>query len=222
MIGQSARVPINMAQLAKAALGFRVHSGWAALVAIVGPPGAPSILIRKRIEISDPKISGSKQPYHAAEQLSLQDAERVIAACAASSSRLALEAVKVAIQEASKKSYDIVAAGVLTGSGKPLPPLEKILMSHPLLHTAEGEFFRRMIAQACRSCGLATREVNEKSLPAQCPAVLGIPEDLVQQNLARMGKGIGPPWRQDEKLASLVAWMALAADALPCLANTRL
>jgi len=26
-----------------------------------------------------------------------------------------------------------------------------------------------------------------------------------------MGRALGPPWRQDEKLATLAAWLALAA-----------
>jgi hypothetical protein len=29
-----------------------------------------------------------------------------------------------------------------------------------------------------------------------------------------LGKSLGPPWRQDEKLASMVAWIALAEAGL--------
>ena len=52
-----------------AALGFRAHSGWAALVVVAGDPRAPEVVLRERIEMADPELPGSKQPYHAAEEL---------------------------------------------------------------------------------------------------------------------------------------------------------
>jgi hypothetical protein len=36
---------------APAALGFRLHTGWAALVAIAGVPGKFQVLLRRRIEL---------------------------------------------------------------------------------------------------------------------------------------------------------------------------
>ena len=45
----------------RTALGFRAHSGGAALVAVAGTIDAPQILERRRIVIAD-----CKQPYHAA------------------------------------------------------------------------------------------------------------------------------------------------------------
>jgi hypothetical protein len=196
----------------KAALGFRVHSGWAAIVVLAEPLETPSVLIRRRIEIVDPKLPGSKQPYHAAQGRSLKDAETLIGVCAESSGRLALDAVRAVIEEVGQRGCEVGAAGIAIGSGKPLPSLEKILKAHPLLHTAEGEFFRHAIGEACKSCGLAISEVKEKTLMAECSARLRVSEDELQQNLISMGKLIGPPWRQDEKLASLVAWMVLAGD----------
>jgi hypothetical protein len=181
------------------------------MVVLVGGGESPIVLDRRRIETADSKIPGSKQPYHAAENLKLPAAEKLLRTCTASSTRMATEAVQAAIRDARGKGYDVVAGGVLTGSGKALPALEKILASHPLLHTAEGELFRNVIITACRSCGLPVTAVKEKELLARCPAKLGATEEVIQQRLVRMGKTIGAPWRQDEKYASLVAWMALAA-----------
>ena len=58
--------------IGQAALGFRVHSGWAVLVVLAGPVETPTILDRRRIEIADVEMEGSKQPYHAAERLNLR------------------------------------------------------------------------------------------------------------------------------------------------------
>jgi hypothetical protein len=91
--------------------------------------------------------------------------------------------------------------------------LEKILPSHPLLHTAEGELFRNAIMTACGNYGLSVTRVKEREALIRSSSGLGISEAGIQQHLARMGKTIGPPWRQDEKSATRAAWLALAADA---------
>jgi hypothetical protein len=49
-----------------AALGFRVKSGWACAVLLSGPAQAPQALDRRRLELSDPAVPESLQPYHAA------------------------------------------------------------------------------------------------------------------------------------------------------------
>ncbi|HEX8799803.1 MAG TPA: hypothetical protein VF772_14390 [Terriglobales bacterium] len=196
-----------------AALGFRVHSGWAVLVVLAGPVETPTILDRRRIEMADVEMAGSKQPYHAAQQLNLREAANLIAACVEASVRLAEKAVKAALDDAIRKSFRVSACGVPIGSGRPLPTLEKILPSHPLLHTAEGELFRNAIMTACRNYGLSVTSVKEKEAWIRSSLQLGISQAGIQHQLARMGKAIGPPWRQDEKSATLAAWLALAADA---------
>jgi hypothetical protein len=121
---------------------------------------------------------------------------------------MAENAVRDAIGEATQKGFRVSSSGILTGSGKPLPPLAKILASHPLLHTAEGELFRNVIATACKSCGLFVREVREKELLLRSSTELRGSETV----LVSIGKMLGPPWRQDEKFATLAAWLALAAE----------
>jgi hypothetical protein len=181
------------------------------LVVLAGSIESPIVVERRRIEIADPKIAGSKQPYHAAEGLSLRDAEALVNACTEASVRLATEAVQVAIRDARQKGYEISTSGILTGSGKPIPSLDKILMSHPLLHTAEGELFRDVIARACQNHHLRVVAVKEKELMSRSQNDIGFSGELLLQHLQRIGKAIGPPWRQDEKYASLAAWIASCA-----------
>lgn len=194
-----------------AALGFRAHSGWAVLVILAGLRESPIVVERRRIEIADPKVVGSKQPYHAAQGLNLKEAEALVSACADASVRLATEAVEAAIRDAKQKGYEILTGCILTGSGKSIPALEKILASHPLLHTAEGELFRNVIARACLNHNLPVIAVKEKELMSRSQNDIGISGELIQQHLQRMGKAIGAPWRQDEKYASLAAWIARSA-----------
>lgn len=196
----------------KGALGFRVHSGWAVAIVIAGPIEAPAILDRRRIEIADAEIAGSKQPFHAAQELELKEAEKLIARCTNASVRLAKRAVAAAIEDALAKGVRVSTSGVLTGSGRPLPALKTILSSHPLLHTAEGELFRNAVMVACTDCGLPIFTVKENEVLVRSSSELRISEQAIQQHLGRMGKAVGSPWRQDEKLATRTAWLSLAAE----------
>ncbi len=184
-----------------AAIGLRAHSGWAAAVAISGPSGAPAVIMRRRIEMRERGATGPSQPYHAAVGLELDEAAQVIERCSASAAALATAALRGMAEELGKLGHRVTGCGLLLASGRPLPPLEKILASHPLLHTAEGELFREALRSAVRACGFPLVETKERELFAQSG-------DL-EQHLAAMGKAIGPPWRQDEKFAAAAAWLAL-------------
>ncbi|MCI0403477.1 MAG: hypothetical protein L0212_08140 [Acidobacteria bacterium] len=194
-----------------AALGFRAHSGWAAVVVVTGTPAAPVILDRRRLEIADPKLRGSKQPYHAAEGLPFKDAEQIIRRCTASTNALAERAVRGVVDDAQAKGYRVTGCGLLTASGWPLPDLAAILTSHALIHAAEGEMFRETLVRASEKCGLAVTRVRERELLERAAAALRAPADKLLRRLADLGRSLGPPWTQDQKLAALVALLALAA-----------
>src|SRR4051794_37924020 len=123
-------------------LGFRAHSGWAAMVAVAGTIDSPRVVDRTRLIIADPEHPGSRQPYHAAAGLPLAAAEALVRDAVESSRALALESLRAALYSLRARGHEVVGSVVLLGSGKPLPSLPKILGAHPLIHTAEGEMFR--------------------------------------------------------------------------------
>src|SRR6478736_2563193 len=49
-----------------AALGFRVKSGWAAAVLSTDSARSPQLCDVRRIDLSDPRLPETRQPYHAA------------------------------------------------------------------------------------------------------------------------------------------------------------
>ena len=184
----------------RTALGFRAHSGWAAMVAVAGTMGAPLVLERRRIVIADPEMPGSKQPYHAAVGLPLSKAEALVRKAIESSRALAFEALSVTVKTLRTKGHEVVGCAVLLGSGKALPGLERVLASHTLIHTAEGEMFRDVLTFAARDCRLPVTAVREKGLDA-----------ALLKRIGSLGKLIGPPWTQDQKYATLAALEALAS-----------
>lgn len=198
----------TMAQ-ALAALGFRAHSGWAVLAAAGGQAGAPMVLLRRRVDLADPAIRGSVQPYHAAAQTDPREAAGYIGRCARSTSAMAQRAVRAAVEELHRKSYRVSGCCVLEASGRPLPDLASILAAHPLIHTAEGVFFRQSLKEACAACGLPVVGIKERDLLDQAAARLCMSTADLLRRAAEMGKGVGPPWRQDEKLSAIAAWLVL-------------
>ncbi len=198
--------------MTKAAVGFRAHSGWSALVAVAAGARWPVVIDRRRIELADAAILGSMQPYHAAEPMKLEDAEACIQRSIDQARLLAQRALHAAIDELRKSGHEVAGCGILLASGRPAPALAVILASHPLIHTAEGELFRDALRYASERCKLPVTAVKERDLFERAAAELRIPSGELQRRVAEMGRAIGPPWRQDQKLAALVGWLALAGD----------
>ena len=193
-------------------LGLRAHSGWAALVALAGPSASPTVVDRRRLELADAAIEGSKQPYHEAEGKKPKEAERLLARCMDSSRALAREGLRAVVDQLAARDHRVVGCGVLLGSGRALPEdVHKILASHALIHAAEGEMYRDVLVRAGEHLSLPVTGVREREILARAGEATGRPGPELQRRVAEMGRALGPPWRQDEKLATLVAWVALAA-----------
>ena len=192
-----------------AALGFQMHSGWGVLVAVSGAPRAIEILSRQRIVTADPAMPGAIQPYHHAMNLKLSESEKHIANCAVASTRLAMAAIGDLVTELNARHYRVVGAAVLLASGRSLPPLEKILAAHPLIHTAEGEFFRNTVTQACEDLQIHVTAIRQRDLDERAKSTYGKAASEVQGNIESLGKTIGPPWTKDHKTAALAAALLL-------------
>ncbi len=132
------------------------------MIAIGGPTSAPVILDRRRIELIEAKIP--RQPYHASESLELAKAEKIIHSSIETATRLCGDAIKDVLKQLGDRDYQVHSVGIVLASGRPLPELAKILASHALIHTAEGELFRDAIAQAASENSLAVVKAKEREV----------------------------------------------------------
>ena len=194
----------------RAAIGIRAHSGWGALIVVSGSAADVDVIERRRIAITDPKIEGSNQPYHFAQKYELPEAERYLTECAAVSERLAMQALGEIVQEVRLRGYVVVRGAILIASGRALPPLSKILDAHPLIHSAEGEFFRRAFWKACEQLGIHVTGIRERDLDGCADAAFGRAAARLRREIASAGGSLGPPWTTDQKTASLAALVVLA------------
>ena len=193
-----------------AAVGFRVHSGWAAAVVVCGPLANPVVVERRRIELVKTFTYTFRQPYHTAKQMPLPDAVKFIRSVQSEAKRLALSCLRSLQKDLAEGDFKIVRAALLLASGRALPTLEHVLVSHALIHTADGELFRDGLSSACAAFNLPLEGIREKELFATASRALGVQPAALTRRVAALGKTLGPPWSQDEKFAALGAWLTLA------------
>lgn len=200
-----------MAHSKQAAVGFRVHSGWAAAVAVCLEKDAPAVLTRQRVQLVETFTYEFRQPYHTAEKMLEGQAREFISRMQAEARRLACRAVRELESRTQEQGVKLTRCGLLLASGRPLPALEKILGSHALIHTADGELFREALLHASKRSGLQEFTIKEKELLDRAGQVFrGEPNELMRR-VTELGRALGAPWSQDEKFATLAAWLALTA-----------
>ena len=200
-----------MAQSKQAAVGFRVHSGWSAVVAVSLEKSAPVVLARQRVHLVDTFTYEFRQPYHTAEKMLLGQAREFIARMQAEARRLAYRAVRELASRTQEQGMKLTRCGLLLASGRPLPVLEKILASHALIHTADGELFREALLHASARGGLIEFTIKEKELLDGAGQVLRAKPKELMRRVTELGRAFGAPWSQDEKFATLAAWLTLRA-----------
>jgi hypothetical protein len=190
-----------------AGLGFKSHIGWSFVVAVAGSPAGLEVVAKRRIDLATTFDEGAV--YHVSQGLPVGEAEGLIRSRREAFERAAAAGVASILAELRAAGIVPVASAVVSGGARPLPPLEKILRSHALVHAAEGELYRSILARASESCGLPAVLVLAGELAPRAARALRLPEGRVASKLAALGKQSGRPWGQDQKEAALAALVAL-------------
>lgn len=165
------------------ALGLVPHTGWTWLVRVARPDGAAPRVEERGRAVALPVESG--QLYHLAHDHT-GDRETFFAKRRAEALAHARKAVAPFAPGA--------AHAVVVGKIQRLPGFEAILASHPMIHTAEGELWRALFAEACAALGLETTRAAS-STPR--------PRDAAW--LAAQGRELGSPWSKEVQTAALAA-----------------
>jgi hypothetical protein len=192
-----------------AALGFRAHSGWTALVAISLQEDFPIVILRERRHLVKTFTFEFRQPYHTAGKRPPSEAHGFIVRVRAEARRLSYQIIHSAQTNLHKQGYELKCCGLLLASGKPLPDLSQILASHALIHAADGELFREALLHASKHCGVESFTAKESELLERAVNALHLQPIELRRHLTNLGHPLGPPWSQDEKFAALVAWLSL-------------
>jgi len=191
------------------ALGFRAHSGWTAMVGLCLENNQPQVLVRQRPKLVQEFTYEFRQPYHTAEKMPVDRAREFVTQVEAAATRLAESAIRSVQLDLQRQGYELTSFGLLLASARPLPSFEKILLSHALVHTADGELFRRALIRASEQSQISGLRLRERELITIACKTLKVDKNRLLARLAKLGNPIGPPWSQDEKFSALAAWLAL-------------
>jgi hypothetical protein len=195
------------------ALGFRVKSGAAIAVVLKGPAESPSAIGRHVVELCDPDIIETRQPYHSGFGKAEEDA-KTIALRVSIIERATARAVAALLDPHGPSGQSgqsggfagCRTAGLVVGSV--IDPAS-VANPHIRAHASEGRLFRTVLETALAAHGVATVVVVEKQLADTAHERLQRNAADIKRTIDAFGKVLGSPWRSDEKAAATAAWMAL-------------
>jgi hypothetical protein len=189
----------------RAAIGFTVKSGWASAVLLVGSAEAPRVADSCRVELSDPQIPDTRQPYHAGFATA-REAGRDLSRLVGAVKRFGRRSVTELIQHYRADGHPVRRAGIVVGS---LIDPERIANDHIRIHALEGQLFRGVVQDAAARSGLSCSIWRDRDLHATAMGLLKLRESALRGRLADLGRDVDGPWRVEQKAAALAAWLVL-------------
>ncbi|PYR35160.1 MAG: hypothetical protein DMF89_11930 [Acidobacteria bacterium] len=190
----------------RATVGFTVKSGWASAVLVCGTPASPQVADSRRVELNDPSVPDSRQPYHEGFGTARREGPE-LSRLLASVEDFGQRSVTALLQHFQAGGYALVGAGVVVGS---LTPPDAIHNDHIRIHALEGQLFRRVIEEGLRGGRVSSSIWRERDLYGLASKMLKQPEPALRVELTALGKTVEGPWRVEQKAATLAAWLRLA------------
>jgi hypothetical protein len=187
-------------------IGLRAKTGRAIAVVLGGSRSTPLVLSKTEIKLTDPKIPETFQPYHEVMDLPWEQSQRAVTNFTRPIEVVARRALARMIK--SLQAEGLTVKGVATVGSKD-QDLGRIGNYHIRGHAAEGILFRRVLELAAEAHGLSTRTFSDRELEKIASSELKLSPALIKQALSDLGRSLDPPWRADEKLAALAAWLTL-------------
>jgi hypothetical protein len=191
-----------------AVLGFRVKSGWAAVVLLTGTAHSPQLSDVNRIELCDPRLPETRQPYHAAmgkletDPAKVNQRERLVRS-------ISQQSLARLLKRYQEKDFRVIRAVIVAGSQ--INP-SSIANPHIRAHALEGRLFRSVVEQILQAHEIHTEVLLERDAYTTVAAQLKQSSDDVKrpiQDLRELAPAKGRSWRADEKFAALAGLFAL-------------
>ena len=175
-------------------------------VLLAGPVSAPRVLDRRRVELSDPSVPRTRQPYHAGFGIA-QQSRRTIARLVRIVERCARASLGGLVRCYRADGVALRGVGIVVGSV--IDPAQ-IANPHIRAHASEGALFRRVVDNAARRSGLGSIVVRERDVYPAAARATRRTETRMKGAVAELGGAVDGPWRAEEKTAAAAAWLVLA------------
>ncbi len=199
-----------------ASLGLRACKGGAVAVGVAAGNDVPRVVLSTFLETHAEGERLSLEPYraafdmvHAADGGSLVDAAEVVATGRKRQEQLATASLQRIVRQMQGAGYRVVIGALLTNrAGWITDLLGYSLAWQEHVAVAETLAVREAIRHAFGLCELVLVEQDEKSLPATAAQAWGMTQAEIDARLKALGATVGRPWRKEQKLACLSAWLA--------------
>lgn len=188
------------------AIGLRAKTGRAIAVIVGGTHDAPVIIAKTEIKLFDPKLPATAQPYHEVMDLTWAQSQRAVEKSVRAIQKVATKALAKLVKEQASTGMQVCAIGIVGAEDR---DLSRIGNPHIRAHAAEGVLFRRVLDEAALGNNLPFRTLPERKFAELLKDELGSRTNSIKKRLDEAARQLPPPWRADEKLAAMAAWMVL-------------
>jgi len=207
MIRRKPMVPIG--------LGFRALKGGGVVVGVAADGPEPRVVLSTFLATAAEGDRFSLEPYRVAAEMGRGDPAAAAAAVAEGRKRqgeLAAKGLDNLVRKLQEAGCEPAVAALLVNRAGWITDLLEYSLAWPEhVPVAEGLAVRDAFRFAIRGVGVDVTELDEKSLRDLASKDLGMSPADLDASLKALGAGVGPPWRKEQKLACLAAWVAVAA-----------
>ncbi len=121
--------------------------------------------------------------------------------------RIAEQSIGQLLTDCRANGWNAQRAGIIAGS---LVDPSTIHSPHIRAHAMEGRLFRTVVEETLGAHELGCIVLGEKTAFAAASRAIHREEVSLKQTLASLGRHVAGPWRSEEKLAALAAWVAVS------------
>ena len=189
----------------RAALGFRVKSGWAAAIMLTGSARSPQLCDVQRIDLSDPRLPETRQPYHAAMGRLETDTQKINRRVDVVR-RITEKSIAKLLAGYRQQNFTIKRAALVVGS---LIDPRSVANAHIRAHALEGQLFRSVLQESLHKHRILSDVLIERDAYARAAVELKQSNENVRRMIQNFGRDAKASWRAEQKLAALAAWVAL-------------
>ena len=203
----------------RTALGFRAGRGGSVVVGVTAVGRGPCVVLSTFLATAADGDRLSLEPFHMAAGIARgaqgevsAEAAAVVAEGRKRQDRLAAENLARMILGLRNSGCKPAIAALLVNRAGWINDLLQYSLGapeHPPV--AEGLAVRDALRFAFRACDIESVEMDEKSLPEAAATALGMSPADIDARLKELGATAGKPWRKEQKLACLSAWLAATA-----------
>jgi len=198
-------------------LGFRAGRGGSVVIGVAVKGREPRIVLSSFLPTAAEGDRLALEPYHVAAGMKRGPKGRVSAEAIAAvaegrerQDRMAADGLDAIIRALKKeKCRPVIAALLVNRAGWITDLLEYSLFAPEHPPVAEGLAVRDALRSAFGRSRLRFVEMDEKSLAEAASKALRLSTADMDLRLKGLGAAAGKPWRKEQKLACLSAWLAV-------------